>query len=148
MDHQKRYGCKSKKNPQYVISKKYTPTPYRPPSPAPPITFLLHKVYPFSVFLFTRPFPMKSSRQSKFLHWGRVRLNSDDRHCLKQNSDKRHCLKQQHKPVEMAKNDTKMVEAAVVKSGKCKYNSQILTTTIGLPSTFWIKESTGEDSSQ
>lgn len=52
------------------------------------------------------------------------------------NSDKRHCLKQQHKPVEMAKNDTKMVETAVVKSDKRKYNSNIQTITIGLLYTF------------
>lgn len=67
---------------------------------------------------------------------------------MRLNSDKRHCLKQQHKPVEMVRNDTKMVETAVGKSDKRKYNSKILTTTIGLLYTFSVKGSTGEDSSQ
>ena len=67
---------------------------------------------------------------------------------MRLNSDKRHCLKQQHKPVEMARNDTKMVETAVGNSDKRKYNSKILTTTIGLLYTFSVKGSTGEDSSQ
>lgn len=67
---------------------------------------------------------------------------------MRLNSDKGHCLKQQHKPVEMARNDTKMVETAVGKRDKRKYNSKILTTTIGLLYTFSVKGSTGEDSSQ
>ena len=67
---------------------------------------------------------------------------------MRLNSDKRHCLKQQHKLVEMARNDTKMVETAVGKSDKRKYNGKILTTTIGLLYTFSVKGSTGEDSSQ
>lgn len=48
----------------------------------------------------------------------------------------------------MARNDTKMVETAVGKSDKRKYNSKILTITIGLLYTFSVKGSTGEDSSQ
>ena len=46
----------------------------------------------------------------------------------------------------MARNDTKMVETAVGKRDKRKYNSKILTTTIGLLYTFSVKGSTGEDS--